>query len=394
MAGSIRDTVTAAPVESGLDSVPVSPSKGCPAGETFPWPLYRNPSMWSNDRFSSISITTLLTEPRPLPLVMSPLPAPEWLCRRLPAVAEPMVSPGAGAAGENAGRRAFPLWILGVRVSRPRLCLACAMTTPSLRDRLRGGEAVYGGWLTIPDVLSGRLLAAAGLDYVVVDLQHGGATERDLPAITTAIKQAGATPLARVRYAHPADIGRPLDLGCEGVIVPNVDSAEQATTVAGACRYPPVGYRSAGGTMAFADPLCLVMVESLAAIADLPLTLALDGVDGIYVGPRDLSLALGCALDPNDPGAPEGAGADLGGLRRGGQAGRGPRLGRGDGPAVPGERLSAAHARRRRAGRGPHRRQRAGGGPRLTAAARRAADVSGGARGRPRSAGGGGRGRR
>jgi 4-hydroxy-2-oxoheptanedioate aldolase len=175
------------------------------------------------------------------------------------------------------------------------------MTTPSLRDRLRGGEAVYGGWLTIPDVLSGRLLAAAGLDYVVVDLQHGGATERDLPAITTAIKHAGATPLARVRYAHPADIGRPLDLGCEGVIVPNVDSAEQATTVAGACRYPPVGYRSAGGTMAFADPLCLVMVESLAAMADLPLTLALDGVDGIYVGPRDLSLALGCALDPNDP---------------------------------------------------------------------------------------------
>jgi 4-hydroxy-2-oxoheptanedioate aldolase len=135
----------------------------------------------------------------------------------------------------------------------------------------------------------------------VVDLQHGSATERDLPAITTAIKLAGATPLARVRYAHPADIGRPLDLGCEGVIVPNVDSAEQATAVAGACRYPPVGYRSAGGAMAFADPLCFVMVESLAAIADLPLTLALEGVDGIYVGPRDLSLALGCALDPNDP---------------------------------------------------------------------------------------------
>jgi 4-hydroxy-2-oxoheptanedioate aldolase len=175
------------------------------------------------------------------------------------------------------------------------------MATPSLRDRLRGGEAVYGGWLTIPDVLSGRLLAGAGLDYVVIDLQHGSATERDLPAITTAIKQAGATPLARVRYAHPADIGRPLDLGCEGVIVPNVDSAEQAAAVAGACRYPPVGYRSAGGNLAFADPLCLVMVESTRAIDELPATLAVDGVDGIYVGPRDLSLALDCALDPHDP---------------------------------------------------------------------------------------------
>jgi 4-hydroxy-2-oxoheptanedioate aldolase len=178
------------------------------------------------------------------------------------------------------------------------------MTTPSLgslRDRLRGGEAVYGGWTTITDPLSARCLADAGLDYVVVDLQHGGATERDLPAITTAIKQAGATPLARVRVAHPADIGRPLDLGCEGVIVPNVESAEQAATVAGACRYPPVGYRSAGGSMAFAEPLCFVMVESPAAVADLDATLAVDGVDGIYVGPRDLSYSLGCALDPNDP---------------------------------------------------------------------------------------------
>ena len=62
------------------------------------------------------------------------------------------------------------------------------MTTPSLRDRLSGGEAVYGGWTTIPDVVAARCLAVAGLDYVVVDLQHGSATERDLPAMTTAIK--------------------------------------------------------------------------------------------------------------------------------------------------------------------------------------------------------------
>jgi 4-hydroxy-2-oxoheptanedioate aldolase len=174
------------------------------------------------------------------------------------------------------------------------------MTTP-LRDRLDSGEAAYGGWTTIPDLLAARSLAIAGLDYVVVDLQHGSAVERDLPAITTAIKQAGATPLARVRFAHPADIGRPLDLGCEGVIVPNVESAEQAAMVAGACRYPPVGYRSAGGNLACAEPLCFVMVESPKAIAELPGILALAGIDGIYVGPRDLSYALGCALDPNDP---------------------------------------------------------------------------------------------
>jgi 4-hydroxy-2-oxoheptanedioate aldolase len=182
------------------------------------------------------------------------------------------------------------------------LCLAWVMTTPTLlRDRLRGGETVYGGWSTIPDLLGARLLAAAGLDYVVVDLQHGSATEHDLPAITTAVRHQGATPIGRVRYAHPADIGRALDLGCQGVIVPNVESAQQAATVAGACRYPPVGYRSAGGNLATADPFCLVMVESPNAISELEATLALDGIDGVYVGPRDLSLSLGCALDPRDP---------------------------------------------------------------------------------------------
>jgi 4-hydroxy-2-oxoheptanedioate aldolase len=138
-------------------------------------------------------------------------------------------------------------------------------------------------------------MAAAGLDYVVIDLQHGGATERDLPALTAAIERAGATPLARVRHAHPADIGRALDLGCAGVIVPNVDSAEQARAAAEACRFPPAGYRSAGGVLAHASaPFCLIMVESRAAMAEIGDTLALSGVDGIYVGP------LGCALSPDD----------------------------------------------------------------------------------------------
>jgi 4-hydroxy-2-oxoheptanedioate aldolase len=176
------------------------------------------------------------------------------------------------------------------------------MQNKSLRARLAAGETLYGGWAVIPDGLAAGAMAAAGLDYVVIDLQHGGATEHDLPAMTTAIARAGATPVARVRYAHPADIGRALDLGCAGVIVPNVESAEQAGAVAGACRYPPAGYRSAGGVMASRDdPFCIIMVESSGAMAQLDATLSLDGVDGIYVGPRDLSYSLGCELDPADP---------------------------------------------------------------------------------------------
>jgi 4-hydroxy-2-oxoheptanedioate aldolase len=176
------------------------------------------------------------------------------------------------------------------------------MNADLLLDRLRRGDTAYGAWSVIAGAVSVRALAGTGLDYVVIDLQHGAAAERDLPEMTEAIRRAGVTPLSRVRHAHPADIGRALDLGCQGVIVPNVDSAEQARAVAGACRYPPAGYRSAGGVLAGQDePICLVMVESVQAVAELEATLTLPGVDGIYVGPRDLSLSLGCELDPADP---------------------------------------------------------------------------------------------
>lgn len=168
-----------------------------------------------------------------------------------------------------------------------------------LGQRLRAGQTLYGGWTAIGDAVAVAAMAAAGLDYIVIDLQHGSATEHDLPGLTAAIERAGATPVGRVRHAHPADIGRALDLGCAGVIVPNVDSAEQARAAAGACRYPPAGYRSGGGALAGQEePFCLIMVESAAAVAELEQTLAVPGVDGIYVGPRDLSYSLGCEPDP------------------------------------------------------------------------------------------------
>ncbi len=176
------------------------------------------------------------------------------------------------------------------------------MPNDTMRDRLRGSDVLYGGWSVVAEPLCAATLAAAGLDYVVIDLQHGTATERDVPALTAAISRAGATPVARVRHAHPADLGRALDLGCAGVIVPNVESAAQARAVAGACRYPPAGSRSAGGVLASpSEPFCLIMVESAAAMSELESTLACDGVDGIYVGPRDLSYSLGCELNPRDP---------------------------------------------------------------------------------------------
>ncbi len=138
-----------------------------------------------------------------------------------------------------------------------------------------------------PEVGQARSRVRAGVSRraAVTGLQHGGATEAGLPALAGAVRLAGAAPAARVRHGHAADIGRALDLGCEGVIVPNADSAARARQVAGAVRYPPAGNRSAGGVLAGPEPFCLVMAESAGAVAELDATLALDGAGGLYVGP-------------------------------------------------------------------------------------------------------------
>jgi len=229
--------------------------------------------------------------PELTPAVRRPRQRQEWP-RNL---ADPGGLPGAGLAAGRFRRvpRSGAAW---PAASLPRV------RNESLKERLSGSSVLYGGWASIPDVIAVAAMAAAGLDYVVIDLQHGAATERDLPALTTAIRHAGSVPVGRVRHAHPADIGRALDLGCEGVIVPNVESARQAADVVGACQYPPGGYRSGGGVMAGpSSPFLIIMVESAAAMSELTATLALPGVDGIYVGPRDLSFSLGCQLNPDDP---------------------------------------------------------------------------------------------
>ena len=163
-----------------------------------------------------------------------------------------------------------------------------------LRRRWSEGQPCHGLWSTLPGAVTGEVLALTGPDYVVVDLQHGATTEADLPGVTAAVTAAGPVPLVRTRSPSFADVGRPLDLGAHGVIVPNVRDADHAREVVGACRYAPHGGRSigrlAGGTD---DPLVIAMVETASALDDLDAVLAVTGLDGVYVGPGDLALALG-----------------------------------------------------------------------------------------------------
>lgn len=173
------------------------------------------------------------------------------------------------------------------------------MSTAPFTDRLRDRQPLYGVWSTLPGPLAVELLARSAADYVVVDCQHGGATDADLPGMIVAIEAAGTAPLVRPRHRHFADIGRALDAGAAGVIVPNVDSAADAVVVAAACAYPPTGTRSFGQLRPGPQhPACIVMIESAAALAAVADIASVPGVSALYVGPFDLGLSLG--VPPGD----------------------------------------------------------------------------------------------
>ena len=176
------------------------------------------------------------------------------------------------------------------------------ITEDAVRRRWSEGQPCHGLWSLLPGVVSAELVARTGPDFVVVDLQHGAVTEAELPGVAAAITAAGSVPLVRSRSPLFADVGRPLDLGARGVIVPNVRDAHHAREVVAATRYAPAGGRSIGRLSGGAEqPLVIVMVETATALDDLDAILGVDGLDGIYVGPGDLSLSLG--LDAADRSA-------------------------------------------------------------------------------------------
>src|SRR3954462_12636587 len=119
-----------------------------------------------------------------------------------------------------------------------------ATSDVDLRQRWSAGQACYGLWRLLPGAATGEVLARTGADYVVVDLQHGALAEAELPGVAAAITASGSVPLVRTRSPFFANIGRPLDRGARGVIVPNVRDAEHAREVVASCRYAPAGGRS------------------------------------------------------------------------------------------------------------------------------------------------------
>jgi 4-hydroxy-2-oxoheptanedioate aldolase len=180
---------------------------------------------------------------------------------------------------------------------------------------LRSRQALIGYWVTSDSPHIAERLASVGYNYICLDVQHG---LLDYPGVLyglTAVAAAGGGPAAggpagivRVPPGDPAWIGRALDAGARGVIVPLVSTAEQAAAAVAACRYPPAGQRSFGpvrsalaigpAPRAADDQVaCIVMIETAEGLRNAAAICAVPGVDAVYVGPSDLSISLG-ADDP------------------------------------------------------------------------------------------------
>jgi 4-hydroxy-2-oxoheptanedioate aldolase len=169
----------------------------------------------------------------------------------------------------------------------------------SLRERWKAGEPTLGAWCTIPSSWTAEVAARSGHDWVCIDTQHGLIGYDVMLPMLQAISAGGVPSFVRVPWNEPGAIMKALDAGAGGVIVPMINSVEEAKAAVGACRYPPDGIRSMGPIrardvdQAWRNPLCVVMIETVAAVEHAREILAVPGVDAVFVGPNDLAVSAG-----------------------------------------------------------------------------------------------------
>jgi 4-hydroxy-2-oxoheptanedioate aldolase len=179
------------------------------------------------------------------------------------------------------------------------------MTAVPLLQRWRDGATALGAWMFLREPLLAEVAGAAGYDYVCIDMQHGLASYSDAVAMLQGLGTSTSAPLVRVPWNEPGIIGRVLDAGALGVIIPMVNTAEEAARAVAACRYAPVGTRSFGPLTAMIRHgfqylgtanervACIPMIETIEAVEGIDEILAVPGIDAVYVGPSDLSLTMG-----------------------------------------------------------------------------------------------------
>jgi 4-hydroxy-2-oxoheptanedioate aldolase len=192
------------------------------------------------------------------------------------------------------------------------------MRTNQVKEKLKRGEPALGGWLSLPSVPSARIMARLGFDWLVVDMEHSAQNPVLMADMVATIADAGTcAPLVRVPANSVEWFKWTLDAGAWGVIVPMVNSREEAQRVVEYTKYPPLGARSIGGAfgpygfgitdwpgyarMANDEIIVTIQIESALALQNLDEILSVPGIDVAFVGPNDLHAQLG--LTPSSEGA-------------------------------------------------------------------------------------------
>ena len=176
--------------------------------------------------------------------------------------------------------------------------------------QLATGEPAIGCWATTAETVFAEVLGHAGYDFVIVDMQHGTIELSTLAPVLQAIQAGGGKGIVRVPSHEYRDIGKALDLGALAVVIPLVETAEEAAAAVTACRFPPHGTRSwgairAGLLIGNEEPRdlerfgCFVMIETVRGLENVEAIAAVEGLTGIFVGPADLAINLGMSTDPS-----------------------------------------------------------------------------------------------
>jgi 2-keto-3-deoxy-L-rhamnonate aldolase RhmA len=184
-----------------------------------------------------------------------------------------------------------------------------------LKEKLRAGKSTVGTFIEIghPDIT--ELLSRIGFDWLLLDAEHGPLDYQTMQMMMQSMKDTACVPIVRTQWNDPVVIKRVLDMGAYGVLIPWVNTKEEAEKAVRACKYPPVGLRGYGPRRALMlDPdyyktandelLISVQIETQTALDNLDEILSVDGIDACYIGPYDLSCSLGLGIPPNwkDPG--------------------------------------------------------------------------------------------
>ena len=178
----------------------------------------------------------------------------------------------------------------------------------NLKKRLKQGETLNGCWLNLGSSVTAEIVGLAGFDWVLIDLEHGAGVEKDVLHQLQALEHTPAASIIRVESSQRQRIHRVLDMGAEGIMCPRISNAIEARAVASGLHYPPEGsrgvakmVRATGFGKNFSDYyrdareniLGIVQIETVEVLNHLDEIASIDGIDVLFIGPMDLSMALG-----------------------------------------------------------------------------------------------------